>query len=96
MNVYEALAEAQRQIGAVTKDAKAGGLNYKYRSIDALLGAAHPILSELGLVIAPRTLEHETETFQRRTATRPTAYESPCNFGLCAAMEATYPKSSAR
>lgn len=63
MNVYEALAEAQRRIGAVGKDAKASGLKFNYRSIDALLSAAHPILADLGLIISPRVLDHETEVF---------------------------------
>ena len=64
MNVYEALAEAQRRIGAVGKDARADQLRYNYRSIDALLGAAHPILAELGLVISPRVLDYEAEPMQ--------------------------------
>lgn len=64
MNVYEALAEAQNRIGAVGKNARADALPFRYRSIDALLGAVHPIFAELGLVISPRVLEHETEAFQ--------------------------------
>lgn len=55
LTVWEAIAEVTRQIGAVEKtgtaDQRSGG--YKFRGIDGVLAALHPILGEVGLVLLP-------------------------------------------
>lgn len=64
LTVHEAITEVTRQVGAVAKtgtaDARSGG--YKFRGIDDVLAALHPILGDVGLVLLPgRIVEHRRE-----------------------------------
>jgi hypothetical protein len=54
LTVWEAIAEVTRQVDAITKarTATQGG-SYKYRGIDDVFAALHPLLGETGLVIMP-------------------------------------------
>lgn len=66
LTVHEAIAEVTRRIGSVAKTAETtGGERFKYRGIDDLLVALHPILAEVGLVLLPgEVVERERETRQ--------------------------------
>jgi hypothetical protein len=64
LTVHEAVAEVTRLVGHIAKDRQTeGGERYKFRGIDDVLSALHPILGEVGLVILPgRMVEHRRET----------------------------------
>ena len=64
MTVHQALKAVQTELGAVGKDstANAGG-TYKYRGIDAVINALHPLLANHGVTIAPHVVAHSLEPF---------------------------------
>lgn len=55
LSVGEAIAEVTRRVGAIAKegqaDQRSGG--YRFRGIDQVLEALHPILGDVGLVLMP-------------------------------------------
>lgn len=54
LSVGEAIAEVTRRVGVIAKDRQASqGGSYKYRGIDDVLEALHPILGDVGLVLLP-------------------------------------------
>lgn len=54
LTVWEAIAEVTRAVDAIAKDRTASqGGSYKYRGIDDVFAALHPLLGETGLVIMP-------------------------------------------
>jgi hypothetical protein len=54
LTVWEAIAEITRQVEAITKGRTATqGGSYKYRGIDDVFAALHPLLGDVGLVIMP-------------------------------------------
>lgn len=61
LSVGEAIAEVTRRVPAISKDRTAdqrsGG--YKFRGIDQVLEALHPILADVGLVILPGAVVRE-------------------------------------
>lgn len=59
--IYEALSAVKAELGAVSKGntMKGGSFSYKYRSIDDVLNALHPILVKHGVVgPVPNLVEH--------------------------------------
>lgn len=65
LTVHEAIAEVTRRVGHIAKegraDARSGG--YRFRGIDDVLAALHPILGDVGLVLMPgRIVDHRRET----------------------------------
>ena len=61
MSIYEALSAVKDELGAVSKSntMKGGSFSYKYRSIDDVLNALHPILVKHGVVgPVPQLVEH--------------------------------------
>jgi hypothetical protein len=64
LTVGEAIAEVTRRVEHISKDRTASqGGSYRYRGIDDVLSALHPILGDVGLVIMPgRMVEHRRET----------------------------------
>jgi hypothetical protein len=69
LSVGEAIAEVTKRIGAIEKaHTTEQGERYKYRGIDDVLAALHPLLGEVGLVLMPgRITAHRRET---RTTSR--------------------------
>lgn len=70
------LAEAVKKVEAVGKDRETDqGPRYRYRGIEDVMNALHPILSELGLTLHVDTVEYELDwrvasnNKERRTAT---------------------------
>jgi hypothetical protein len=55
LTVWEAIAEITRQVKAIAKEHTASGSDggYRFRGIDDVLEALHPLLGEVGLVILP-------------------------------------------
>jgi hypothetical protein len=64
LTVHEAIAEVTQRVEAIAKGRTASqGGSYKYRGIDDVLAALHPVLGDVGLVILPgRMVEHRRET----------------------------------
>lgn len=64
LSVWEAIAEVTRRIGHIAKDKSTeSGERYRYRGIDDVFEALHPLLGDVGLVIMPgRMIEHRRET----------------------------------
>lgn len=64
LTVWEAIAEVTRQVDAIAKTGQASGSDggYPFRGIDQVLGALHPILGEVGLVIMPGEVVREEFT----------------------------------
>jgi hypothetical protein len=70
LTVWEAIAEVTRAVDAIAKDRTASqGGSYKYRGIDDVFAALHPLLGETGLVIMPGSVR------EARWETRATARE---------------------
>ena len=63
--IFELIPEAMRRIGAIGKDSVNKQQGFKYRGIDAVYNALNPVMSDLGLFIAPEVLDHRRE--ERRT-----------------------------
>lgn len=64
LSVGEAIAEVTRRVGAIEKaHTSEAGDRYRYRGIDDVLAALHPLLGDVGLVIMPgRIADHRRET----------------------------------
>jgi hypothetical protein len=64
LTVHEAIAEVTRRVDAIAKDRTASqGGSYKYRGIDDVFSALHPLLGDVGLVILPgRVIREQWET----------------------------------
>lgn len=64
LSVGEAIAEVTGRIGAITKEGRSTE-GYRFRGIDQLLAALHPILADVGLVILPgKVVREQWETRQ--------------------------------
>ena len=63
--IFGLIGQAMRKIGAIGKDSTATNYNgkamYSFRGIDAVYNALNPVMSELGLFIAPEVLEQTRE-----------------------------------
>ena len=53
VGIYAALAEAAGAIGAIPKDKTNTQQQFAYRSIESIVGAAKPILSDLKISVIP-------------------------------------------
>jgi hypothetical protein len=64
LSVGEAIAEVTRRVPVIAKEHDTeSGERYKYRGIEDVLAALHPILGEVGLVLMPgRITDHRRET----------------------------------
>lgn len=64
LTVWEAVAEITRSVDPIAKDRTATqGASYKYRGIDDVFAAVHPLLGEVGLLIFPgEVVESRFET----------------------------------
>ena len=70
--VYSLIAWAQGKVKAIAKDQENDQQNFKYRGIDQVLNAVHPILDEAGLVVIPTTsdLSRDVHTVQTKKGQR--------------------------
>jgi hypothetical protein len=60
LSVEEAIAEVTRRVDAIAKDRTATqGGSYRYRGIDDVFAALHPLLGDVGLVILPGKVVRE-------------------------------------
>lgn len=58
--IYPALIEVMREIDCIEKSEQNRQQGFKFRSIDATLGALHPIMAKQGLVCIPIKVESNT------------------------------------
>jgi hypothetical protein len=58
VSIYELLAKAAEEVGAIGKNKRmeAGPAKYDYRSVDDVIAAVHPIFARLGIVMAPNVV----------------------------------------
>ena len=63
-NVYEALAAVSAEVGAVAKGEVNKGQGFRFRGIDAVVNAVHPVLAAHGVVVVPNALEVHYETVE--------------------------------
>jgi len=69
-NIYQLLAEAKKQIGAVAKGERNNAQNFNFRGIDAVINAVAPVFNELGIIVAPEVTQTTYDTVeigQRKT-----------------------------
>lgn len=64
--IYRALALAAAEIGAVGKDKQNVQQNYKFRGIDAVVNAVHPVFVKHGIVTALKVVEQKREERQTK------------------------------
>ena len=69
--IHKRLAEAAGRMPSLGKDERNTAQGFAYRSIEAIVAAAKPVLSELGISIVPRVVSHQTETIDRGTGKNP-------------------------
>jgi len=60
LTVYEAINEVSRKVGSLAKEGFNDHQKYNFRGIDQLVTAVQPVLNEVGLVIIPRIITHES------------------------------------
>lgn len=61
MNIHEAIVAIMKESQAVSKDQKNTQQNFKFRGIDAVMNAYHPVLAKYGVYTVPTVLEHYRE-----------------------------------
>lgn len=64
--IYAALAAAAKEIGAVGKDKENVQQNYKFRGIDAVVNAVHPVFTKHGIVTALKVVDQKREERQTK------------------------------
>mgnify|MGYP000909358521 CR=1 FL=1 len=75
--IYEALIEANKKVGAISKDSENYQQKFKFRGIDDVYNELHPILAECGIVIIPEVVSYEvSEKRATKTDSRGCSYES--------------------
>jgi hypothetical protein len=65
--VYQALIGVMRDMKAVGKDSTNEQQRFKYRGIDAVMNAAHPLFAEHGVLMIPTVLERISETRETKS-----------------------------
>ena len=65
-NIYQAMAEVMKDIDAVGKNQKNQQQGFKFRGIDDVYNAVHPILAKHGVFTVPTVLNERTEERQTR------------------------------
>ena len=66
MNIYTAISNCMKDIGAVGKTSVNPQQNYKYRGIDAVMNALNPALIKNRIFVVPEVMSQERE--ERKTA----------------------------
>lgn len=65
--IYEALARAMTQVGAVGKDRKNQGQGYQFRGIDQVVQACQLVLANCGIVVVPFVAQAEREMLDSKS-----------------------------
>lgn len=63
--IYRLMPQVIRDVGAIPKTNRNKAQNYKFRSIDDVLNAIHPVLVKHGISISFVVMEYKTETIAR-------------------------------
>jgi len=63
--IYSKISAVMGEIGAIGKDSKNPMQNYKFRGIDAVYNALHPLLSKHGIFCVPKVIDQKRE--ERKT-----------------------------
>jgi hypothetical protein len=66
MRIFEAMAEVMRDVDAIGKNQKNQQQGFKFRGIDDVYNAVHPILAKHGVFTVPTVLAERTEERQTR------------------------------
>ena len=56
-NIYKAIGEVMKDVGAVGKDSKNPQQGYRYRGIDAVMNALQPAMIKHGIFVVPSVME---------------------------------------
>jgi len=77
MNLREKIVGIMGEVGAIGKDQSAKGLEYSFRSIDAVLAKVQPLLTKYGVFYVPtvKDLKIETRTERRRRTYEGQSYD---------------------
>jgi hypothetical protein len=67
MRIFEAMAEVMRDVDAIGKNQKNQQQGFKFRGIDDVYNAVHPILAKHGVFTAPTVLTERTEERQTKS-----------------------------
>ncbi len=65
-NIYQAMAEVMKDVEAIKKDQKNQSQGFKFRGIDDVYNAVHPIFAKHGVFTVPTVLAERTEERQTR------------------------------
>lgn len=76
-NIYQSINAIMEEVGAVGKDKVNISQNFKFRGIDDVMNAIHPLLSKHKVFVVPQILERERE--ERQTAKGGNLIYSICN-----------------
>ena len=63
-NIYKAIGEVMKDVGAVGKDSKNPQQGYRYRGIDAVMNALQPAMIKHGIFVVPSVMEEHREERQ--------------------------------
>lgn len=67
--IYALMGKIMAEIGHVGKDSTNAQQNFKYRSIDAVYGAIHPLLGKYGVFVLPEVLSKTREERTNKNGT---------------------------
>jgi len=67
LNVFQALQAVMREMKAVGKDSVNEQQRFRFRGIDAVMNAAHPLFAEHGVLMVPTVLERLAETRETKS-----------------------------
>ena len=67
--IYALMGKIMAEIGHVGKDSKNEQQGFKYRSIDAVYGAIHPLLGKYGVFLSPEVLSKTREERTNKNGT---------------------------
>lgn len=73
-NIYTAISNVMAEIGAIPKDKQGNG--FKYRGIDDVMDALHPILSKNKVFIVPEVIDQSREEKQSKSG-------GALNYSIC-------------
>nr|WP_321298383.1 ERF family protein [uncultured Sphaerochaeta sp.] len=66
-NIYQAMAEVMKDVEAIGKDQQNKQQGFKFRGIDDVYNAVHPIFAKHGVFTVPTVLSERTEERQTRS-----------------------------
>jgi len=66
-NIYQAMAEVMKDVEAISKDQQNKSQGFKFRGIDDVYNAVHPIFAKHGVFTVPTVLDERTEERSTRS-----------------------------